>query len=258
MFETVVPEITGRRRSRRLWYELLPLSIALHVLVVAAAIAAAVWTVKFPTDTPRMAMMYSLEEAPPPPPPPPPAAPPKRVVQQIVPVRMPENVAPNVIPDQVPVLTNEQPQPEVEGVEGGVEGGVEYGVVGGDVHGVQGGVIGGIPDDAPPPPPPPPSDRVIVERDKSLPMYPVSQVYPNYPHEARIRNWEDSLVVRYVIGKNGRIKELTIIEKPQHDIFEEVTLRAIRNWRFKPLIQNGEAKEVVHEKTVYFKLEYNG
>ncbi|HET7437777.1 MAG TPA: energy transducer TonB [Thermoanaerobaculia bacterium] len=258
MFETVVPEAVGQRRSQRLRYEILPLSIALHVIVVAAAIAATVWQIDFPSDSPRLTALYSLEAPPPPPPPPPPAAA-QKVTVKVVPVKLPDNVAPTIIPDQVPVLETVTTQ-TVDGVEGGVDGGIMEGVVGGETEGVQGGIIGGVDGGTPggivDQPPPPRDGPVIIERDKSLPMFALSQVYPTYPREAMIRNWEDEMVVRYVIGKNGRVREVSIISKPQHDIFEDAALRAIRNWRFKPLIQDGEAKEVIHEKTVYFRLDH--
>jgi len=99
-----------------------------------------------------------------------------------------------------------------------------------------------------------PDGRVHIARDKKLPMLPLSQVYPNYPEDARMRAWEDELVVRYVIGKDGRVKEVTIISAPQRDVFVDGTVRAIRSWRFKPMIKDGERMEVVHELTVYYRL----
>ena len=116
--------------------------------------------------------------------------------------------------------------------------------VGGDLHGVIGGKLGGVAADG----------RVYVERDRPLPMHPVSQAYPAYPDDARVRHWDDSLVVRYVIGKNGRVKEVTVITHADRHVFEEETVKAIGSWRFKPLIKDGQAVEVVHELTVYFKL----
>ena len=70
----------------------------------------------------------------------------------------------------------------------------------------------------------------------------------------RVRSWEDELVVRYVIGKDGRVKEVIIVQPPQRDIFVDGTVRAIRSWRFKPMIKDGERQEVVHELTVYYRL----
>ncbi|HEX7150952.1 MAG TPA: TonB family protein [Thermoanaerobaculia bacterium] len=259
MFETVAPASFGKD-SRRIFYETLPLSIAIHLLAVAGWMVSTIWQVAFPSHSPKMTAMYSLLEVPPPPPPPPPPAAAKRVapstpsapVQQVP----TEVVAPTIIPETIPLVLDTPPvtvvEQPAEGVEGGVEGGIIGGVAGGHVDGVEGGqvggqiggTIGGIIDDG----------RVHVERDKKLPMYPLSQVYPGYPEEARLRGWEDECVVRYVIGTNGRVKEASIIKHAQKDVFEKEALKAIRNWRFRPLIKNGVAQEVVHELTIFFRL----
>jgi protein TonB len=260
MFETVVPQTFGRR-SRRLFYETLPVSIGLHAAVAGALLANMVWHVAFPMQSPKLVRSYSLVSLPEPPPPPPPPAPPK-AVQPVnpAPVVTHEDVAPTIIPDAVPVVPNEPPQVAsavtngVEGgVEGGIPGGVSDGVAGGDVGGVKGGIIGGVGDGPPPPPP----DVVIIQRDRPLPMYPLSQTYPQYPEKARLNNWEDSLVVRYVIGKDGRVKEVTVISHAGREMFELAAVRAIQHWRFRPMIRDGEKKEVIHELTVNFRLEAN-
>ena len=257
MFETVAPEIAGRR-SRLILYESLPVSIAVHGAAIAIAVIIAVWNVSFPKQYPKFIRAYQLVTIPDPPPPPPPPAPPKLVVPQktYAPVKLEAEVAPTIIPDEIPLVTNDLPKPMVtttvgvvNGVEGGIEGGVvggtPTGVKGGDLGGQTGGVIGGIPKDAP----------VVIERDKPLPMYPVSQVYPRYPEDARLRHWEDSLVVKYTIGKDGRVKEVIVLTPPERPVFSEVAVKAIRNWRFRPMIKDGEAKEVIQELTIYFKLD---
>ena len=33
------------------------------------------------------------------------------------------------------------------------------------------------------------------------------------------------------------------------------TLKAIKNWRFRPLVKDGERQEVVHELTIYYRLQ---
>ena len=44
------------------------------------------------------------------------------------------------------------------------------------------------------------------------------------------------------------------VSPPQRNVFVDVTLRAIRSWRFRPMIRDGERLEVVHELTVYYRL----
>ena len=69
MFETVAPEIAGRR-SRLILYESLPVSIAVHGAAIAVAVIVATCTVTFPTQSPRYVRPYQLVTIPDPPPPP--------------------------------------------------------------------------------------------------------------------------------------------------------------------------------------------
>jgi len=247
MFETTRPQT----RNRRLFYEMLPVSLAVHAAAVGAVFVASLWTVTFPDASPKLYLAFHIDATPPPPPPPPPppAAKPQTVVRQPVPIPQ-EIVAPTMIPDVIPIVENDPPPAVIEqSTEGGVEGGIEGGVIGGVVGGVLESVLADVPK------PPPPSDgRVHVERDKPLAVPILSKLYPIYPNEAIRHRWEDSLVVRYVIGKDGRVKEVTIVRPPSQKVFEKPTLAAIRTWRFRPYREEGEAKEIVHELTVNFRL----
>jgi protein TonB len=252
MFESVAPE-TFRKRNRRLFYETLPLSITVHALAIAGAFGATAWNVAFPVHSPRLTAAYSLTAIPDPPPPPPPPAPPK-VQPQVAPPPVPDDkiVAPTVIPDTIPVVEKQLPPmtltPAPEAVEGGVSGGLAGGVAGGSAGGDAGGKIGGVPGGIAL------DGRVHIERDKKLPLIAVSQDYPLYPDEGRLRGYEDALVVRYVIGKDGRVQEVKVIDPPKYQMFADAAIKAIRAWRFHPLVEGGEKQEVVHELTVYFQL----
>jgi protein TonB len=253
MFETVAPA-RFYKPSRKALYEALPFSIAVHAMAGIVALLANVWTVAFPNQSPAQIVAFSVAEPPPPPPPPPLLAQPKPVQEQMPVVQKATQVqlAPTIIPDTIPEVA---PTPVVaepviegavdptEGVAGGVFGGVAQGQVGGEIGGTIGGIVGNVIP-----------DRVVIERDKTLPMFPLSQTYPGYPENARVRLWEDSLVVRYVIGKDGRVKQVEVIQPPEHEMFVDNTVRAIRTWRFRPLIKDGKRQEVVHELTVYYRL----
>ncbi|HYC60152.1 MAG TPA: TonB family protein [Thermoanaerobaculia bacterium] len=266
MFESVAPE-TFVPRSRKIFYESLPASIAVHVAVAALLVVAGTWNVTFPNESPHMTTMYTLALPPSlPPPPPAAAAAPKPVAtpkpeQQVV-VKKEEIVAPTIIPDEIPVvLPPQETKPvidlvpvaiDVSGIVGGIEGGVGSGgngsgdgAPGGMAGGMPGGVEGGIPP-----------DTVVIKRHQPLPMSmtPVSMVYPFYPEEARQRGWEDAVTVRYVIGKDGRVKTVTVLEAPQRPVFEKTVVKAISHWRFRPLVKNGVKHEVIHELVVNFRL----
>jgi periplasmic protein TonB len=253
MFETVIPEMV-KRRSRLLEAETLPVSLALHATAIAIFLIAAHWNTAFPSEPPRVVRAYtlvSLEE--PPPPPPPPAAAAKAPPETPKPLDTPPlEVAPTVIPDTIPQVatTVVAPAPE-EGVEGGVERGVIGGLIAGDVGGVRGGTPGGVVTE-------PADGRVHIARDKKLPLFPLSQVYPAYPESARLHLKEGQLVVRYVIGKDGRVKDVIVVDHAEDKTFDDAAVRAIRNWRFRPMMKDGQATEVVHELTIFFRLEAAG
>lgn len=257
MFETVAPEIVTPR-SRKLWYESLPLSLVTHAAIGALILVASTWDVTFPHESPRMHMMYTLEMTPTPPPAPPAPAAKREAVPKPVdprPVQKDEIVAPTIIPDEIPDV------PVMQAVEHSVGEGTGGGpaVQGwngpassegtGTEQGVPGGVEGGVGEELPP-------NTVVVKRHQQLPrsMTPMSMVYPFYPEEARLRGWEDAVTVRYVIGKDGRVKNVEVLDPPQRPLFEKTVVKAISHWRFRPLIKEGVAQEVIHELIIYFKL----
>jgi TonB family protein len=253
MFETVSPAMTSRP-NRQVVFEALSFSLLLHGVAAGGAIVSNLAKVTFPTTSPVYTVAFVLSDVPPPPPPPPPPPQPAQVEETVTtaPMQIPQAfLAPTVIPDEIPIVKADIAPvafAAATGVLGGIADGVAKGVLGGikegDVGGKLGGTIGGVVTDG----------RVHIDRDKKLPMLPLSQVYPNYPEDARVRSWEDELVVRYIIGKDGRVKEVIVVSPPQRDIFVDGTVRAIRSWRFKPMIKDGERQEVVHELTVYYRL----
>lgn len=255
MFESVAPEAFSKR-SQRIFYQTLPASITAHLVAAGLVLANLVWRVEFPIESPRMVRAYVLAEAPPPPPPPPPpaAAPPKAQVVAPPVQKLAAEVAPTIIPDTIPVVAVSDPAPlephpvvaaaEPSGDQAEGPATLPGGLPGGQVGGVKGGINLLLPD-----------NRVHIERDKPLPMRSIRQEYPTYPEEGRLKMWEDNLTVRYVIGKDGRVKEITIIDPPHRKIFEDATRHAIRDWRFTPFFDaEGQVQEVVHELTINFQL----
>ena len=252
MFETVSPEAFGAR-SKRALYESLPISLALHAAAISAAFVIAFSNVVFPIQAPRLVRAYSLVTMPEPPPPPPllkaGAPPPKHVeLPKPPPPQLAEVVAPTVIPDTIPQLPEPpplvlpEPAPAPVGIPGGNVDGKLGGDMGGKLHGVAGGIA--FPEDG----------RVHIERSEQLPLTVVSQDYPSYPEEARKKQLEDQVVVRYIIGKNGRILDVQIIDHARDPIFDAAAVEAIKRWRFRPMIKDGKAVEVVHELAVNFEL----
>jgi protein TonB len=253
MFETVVPE-TFEVRSKRVLYETLPVSIAVHVLALSGLALTTLWTIAFPVDSPRIVRAYSLVAIPDPPPPPPlpraqqPA--PKRA--ELPPPEPEKIVAPTVIPDTIPQLTDPAPDvaapapaaiepAQAAGIPGGAIDGKTSGEIGGKLHGVASQFF-------------PQDGRVHIERNQSLPLTVVEQEYPAYPDKAKKLQLEDQVIVRYIIGKKGQVIDVQIIDHAKEPMFDEATVDAIRKWRFRPMIQDGKPVEVVHELAVNFEL----
>lgn len=253
MFETVAPE-AFQRRHRRLYYQVLPVSIAIHAIVVAAALAGTVWTVVFPIDSPRQVRAYSLMEipAPPPPPPPPPAAPAPRpqVAPPPQPLPIEKIVAPTIIPETIPIVPQD-PAP-ADPVPAAPDPGPA--ATDGEPGGVPGGVAGGIPQGVPGSVPFPDDGRMHVERGKNLPMETVSQEFPHYPSDAIKLQLEDQVVIRYIIGKNGRVNDVQILSHANLASFDNSVLEAVKQWRFRPMIKDGKPVEVTHDLAINFML----
>ena len=261
MFETVAPDAFVRR-NRHVLYESLPLSIGLHAVAIGVIAVAIASHVTLPIQPPRVLVGYLAAELGDPVPPPPPPAPPKADAPKNQPklenssvALKPIDLAPTTIPDEIEQMPLPSPIRLVSasidklipaagvagGVAGGVKGGVSDGVLGGSAEGVKGGIVGG-------------DGRMHFERDARLPLFMEEHPYPEYPDSCINKRLEGLVIVKYIIGKDGHVNDVSIIHHAKQPEFDQSTLEAVRKWRFRPLIVDGEAMEVVHEMTVYFRL----
>jgi protein TonB len=260
MFETVAPE-AFQTRSRRVFFETLPISIAMHVIVAGAAVANMIWDVGFPTQSPKVTVAYNLTQVPDPPPPPPPPraaepAKPAPIQPKIAPppVAPTQIVAPTVIPDLIPEVVPPQPAPPppppvaapvaaAPAAASGTEKGMTGGQIGGSGRalGTPGGIKFG--DDG----------RVYVDRAVKLPLKEIDHEYPHYPEAARKNRLEGTCVVRYTIGKNGHVIDIAILDHAKDPMFDEETLNTVRSWRYRPMMVDGKPVEVVHELEVNYQ-----
>src|SRR3954447_11193226 len=271
MFETVAPEAFVPR-TRRVFYETLPVSIAVHLAVAAAAVANMIWNVVLPTQSPKMIVAYNLTQVPDPPPPPPPPRKPEPKPSPKVPKAAPppplaaaQIVAPTVIPDAIPEvepparaappgaapparLPAPRPAPPPVAVPAvadaaGAPSGMPDGQIGGTgkTIGTDGGITFGE------------DGRVHVDRNVKLPLREVDHEFPHYPDAAKKKHLEGTCVVRYTVGKNGRIIDIAILNHAIDPMFDEETLNTIRSWRYRPMMMNGKPVEVVHEVEVNYQ-----
>lgn len=194
-------------------------------------------------------MMAFVAPPPPPPAPPPPPmqrpAPPKPVAQaQPVPSTS-ELAAPVEAPKTI------EPEPSAvadldEGVPGGVEGGVPGGVIG--------GVVGGLPE-APPPPPPPPALRAPVRIGGQIQAPTLLQrVEPFYPPVAVDAHLQGIVILEAIVDRDGTVAEVKVL-RSAGALLDREALLAVRQWRYSPLVLNGQRERFILTVTLSFHLE---
>jgi periplasmic protein TonB len=156
-------------------------------------------------------------------------------------------VQPSSIPNAITVIDdhNIQPAPDVNGI--GVPGGT-----GSRGRGIFGSV-GEAPAVAPPTPPPPPSHPLRISHwaEGNL-IYRVQPAYPLLAREARIQG---AVQLRAIISKNGTIEDLAVLRG--HAMLVTSAVEAVKQWRYRPYLLNGEPIEVETEITVNFTLGGN-
>jgi periplasmic protein TonB len=79
------------------------------------------------------------------------------------------------------------------------------------------------------------------------------KVQPQYPMPARIARISGTVRLRAIIGTDGRIRELEVISGSA--LLQASAVAAVREWRYRPTLLNGQAIEVETLITVNFILD---
>ena len=100
-------------------------------------------------------------------------------------------------------------------------------------------------------PAPPPTIRQF-QTSSMLQGSLVHRVEPGYPPMARNARVQGSVVLEAIIDKEGTIKNLRLISA--HPLLVPAAVEAVRQWRYRPYVLNGEAIEVETQIRVNFIL----
>lgn len=244
-FESLVvsePHSLVRGRSATTFVSLLA-----HGLIIAAIVIVPLLiedALPAPGDTLRAFFVSPVDVAPPPPPPPPPPAGARAAARApAAPPQIQENkfTAPVEIPQEI------VPEASFDlGLAGGVAGGVEGGVPGG----VMGGIVGGLPQTVEAPPPPP--KVVRVGGSITAPKL-VKRVQPEYPQLAAQARLTGLVIIEALVDTHGAVKSVKVLRGAP--LFDEPALAAVRQWRYQPLLLNGQPTEFIVVVTVMFNLK---
>ena len=77
-------------------------------------------------------------------------------------------------------------------------------------------------------------------------------VEPNYPLLAKQMKVQGAVVLQALIGRDGNIQHLNILSGPA--ILSAAAREAVKQWRFRPYLQSGQAVETEARITVNFTI----
>jgi periplasmic protein TonB len=83
----------------------------------------------------------------------------------------------------------------------------------------------------------------------------VRKVLPTYPPLARSARIEGAVILQAMISKSGAIENLRLLSG--HPLLAPAAIEAVRQWRYRPYILNGEPVAVETQITVNFSLAGN-
>ena len=242
MFDDLVVSSAHPTKTHKSWTVALSFLIQFGIVFVMILIP-----LIYTEALPKQLLTTFLVAPPPPPPPPPPAAAIQRIVKPVA--RLIHNgqmMAPTVIPKKVEMIKEEEMPPDVGGT---VVGGVPGGVPGGQAGGVLGGIIGGTGAGLPPPPKAPKMLRIggnVAQANL------IRQTMPVYPAIAKTAHVSGTVLLHAIIGADGTVQDLTYISGPP--LLMKSAMDAVRQWRYKPTLLNGEPVPVDTQISVVFTL----
>ena len=243
MFEDSLLESGGRLKTRR--GRTTTFAIILEIALIGVMV---LLPLIFTEALPKQQLMTFLVAPPPPPPPPPPAAAPVKIVKQIqTDIVNGALRTPTKIPQKIQMIKEDEAPPPAM-ASSGVVGGVPGGIPGGQMGGVIGGIISSTPVAVPKVATP---QRVRVSAGVTSGLL-VKRIQPNYPPLARQARIQGTVVLHAVISKEGAIENLTLVSG--HPMLAPAAIEAVKQWRYKPYLLNGEPVEVDTEVQVNFTL----
>ncbi|MCF8030912.1 MAG: energy transducer TonB [Desulfohalobiaceae bacterium] len=68
----------------------------------------------------------------------------------------------------------------------------------------------------------------------------LSRVEPVYPRRARQRDITGKVVLKFLVGKDGTVKRISVVSADPGGVFEDSAISAVKKWRFEPGRVDGE------------------
>jgi len=242
MFESSLIE-SGRKLPKRSPWTALA-AVGLQILFLAALVIIPLYHTE---ALPKREMLTMLYLAPPSAPPPLAIEAPRTAMPRLT------SSAPS-IPNPVEKAQEAAPPAETSsGVAGGVSGGVIGGISGGAPAPAFGAVLSGtytvpvLPTSAAAPAP----KRIRVAARVAEGNL-IHDVTPVYPPEAGRARMEGVVTLIAVIGKDGRVEDVRVVSGAP--LLVQAALEAVRQWRYRPYMLDGQPVEVDAPVVINFTL----
>jgi TonB family protein len=79
---------------------------------------------------------------------------------------------------------------------------------------------------------------------------PEQHLMPDYPPRALQRNIQGTVVLKALVGKDGRVRNVQVLSGPP--VLASAVLEAVRAWRYRPFYRNGEPVEFETQVAIEF------
>jgi protein TonB len=96
-----------------------------------------------------------------------------------------------------------------------------------------------------------PSDLLEVPEDFADDQV-VHRVHPVYPKQARVRKLQGTVVLEAIVNKQGKVDSLQLVSGDP--VLAAAAADAVKQWRYKPYLHNGDSTDFQTRVTVDFKI----
>lgn len=94
-------------------------------------------------------------------------------------------------------------------------------------------------------------DMDFTQESEAVPMF---RTQPNYPIVAQQRGLEGWVLLKYDVDTSGALSNIDVLDSEPRRIFDKEAVRALKKWKFKPAMTNGQPIASVGQTV---KIEFN-
>ena len=89
---------------------------------------------------------------------------------------------------------------------------------------------------------------------QAVPLY-LRNPPPEYPHAARRRGYEGTVIMEVLVDREGRVEKLRVLESSGHDMLDRAAMGAVKGWTFEPARRGEEKVDMWVKVPLTFRLK---